>query len=63
MKVKNCLKAINAANDIIRKLYDHKKGEIDRLDNRTITEAISLIREYIVILSSLPIDIDIDVEE
>jgi hypothetical protein len=60
MKVKNCLKAINTANDVIRKLYDYKKGEIDRLDNQTITEATSLIREYVVILSSLPIDIDVE---
>ena len=60
MKVKNCLKAINAANDVISKLYDYKKGEIDRLDNPTITEATSLIREYVVILSSLPIDIDVE---
>lgn len=60
MKVKNCLKAINTANDVIRKLYDYTKGEIDRLDNQTITEATSLIREYVVILSSLPIDIDVE---
>ena len=60
MKVKNCLKAINAANDVIGKLYDYKKGEIDRLDDQTITEATSLIREYVVILSSLPIDIDVE---
>lgn len=60
MKVKNCLKAINAANDVIKKLYDYKQGEIDRLDNQTITEATNLIREYVVILSSLPIDIDVE---
>lgn len=60
MKVKNCLRAINTANDVIRKLYDYKQGEIDRLDNQTITEATSLIREYVVVLSSLPIDIDVE---
>ena len=40
MKVKNCIKAISVANDVTRKLYDYKKGEIDRLDNRTIAEII-----------------------
>lgn len=60
MKVNNCLKAINVANDVIGKLYDYKTGEIDRLDNQTITEATSLIREYIDILSSLPIAIDVE---
>ena len=60
MKVKDCFKAINAANDVTRKLYDYKKGEIDRLDNQTITEATSLIREYVTILGSLPVDIDVE---
>ena len=60
MKVKNCIKAISVANDVTRKLYDYKKGEIDHLDNRTIAEIISLIREYVTILSSLPIDIDVE---
>ena len=59
MRVKDCFKAINAANDVIRKLYDYKKGEIDRLDNQTITEATSLIREYVTILGSLPVGIDV----
>lgn len=60
MKVKDCFKAINAANDVIRELYDYRKGEIDRLDEQTIIKATSLIREYIIILNSLSVDIDIE---
>ena len=60
MKVKDCFKAVNAANDVIRELYDYRKGEIDRLDEQTIIKATSLIREYIIILNSLSVDIDIE---